>query len=1157
MNKNGHEIPITPSEIASSSVDVSSSNPHPPSSTLNHTISPKFPLTNTLETFPSTSTSTVGKSDYHSIRKETRSESFAREPKCGFCCRVFTLLRRRHHCRSCHMAVCKDCGMKAIDTRRGEHIRLQWYCFKCIREEDGIMEYNSGIRSQSKRMSISVSVPPLQHQSAKKFCIECGYELPKNVKVCIECGTSAQLPIRPGIQTDMEAAEITEKSAGKDEIAGNTDILDGEEEEKTLDPKGDEIEIREGVETGGDEGDVDGNGDDDDKALRGDGELGSLGEENERLKEKIKMLELKVEELKRSVVKDSTVKKEERMQESNMKQGVRVRDHPMYAKYFKLVSMGMPMEQVQERMKQSGIDPAKLEKGDEIVSESKDGMEVPVQEKMAQGDERYDKFFKLKRMGMPLEQIKLKMIAEGLDSNILDQNETLPPIAKSANAPETTEIPCDPDYAKFFKLLKLGMPIEQVKMKVSAAGLNPAILDSEQSAKASKNHTNAGISNGEIASKIATSAAPISTVIEPQLPRKEDVKPHVEMRSLFWSRVPVNVVSSTVWVKLNDANVTLDLTEMEWMFRKNAVDTIKKEDDTKKKKETTSIPQQVLLLDPKRQQNVAIAIARIKMSPTDIKNAILNIDTTLINSETLNVLIQIAPTLEEQDLLKNYNGDQALLGTQEKFFLEMMSIPRYTQRIKCMRFHLSFEDRVLETQAQLDILSAATDELIESRNFRKVLEHILAIGNYLNGGTPRGAAYGFKLDTLTKLHTLRSIDPKINLMHFLAHQLEEHDPDVVHFAGELAHVNDAKRISLEQLRSDISVYSNELMMLRGQVQASNDETEDQFQRVMTPFEKEAAQVVEELNREFNALENQYAELVSSFGEDPRKLGTTSFFALMDDFLSEFKKAYRENHTKDYEHTWTQAKTQAQEEAILKEEEAKAQAKEEEAKAKAKEEEVKVKAKEEEADVESEAKALYSRIMKMVSSYAQKRSKDADAVERFKAITRKFGNDEISADEFCAQVGNCIGRKRALQVIPESARLLVSDAKRLEIRDAYARFSANENTSRKTKAIKLQDIEPVVGEAAHLLHKSVLESVQLALGGDHKKMKEFTSNARKFGGESISAREYYLYLTATFDPDFVGRLVPDLARLLQDGERRHALIRALCESAPGWERFNGY
>ena len=95
-----------------------------------------------------------------------------------------------------------------------------------------------------------------------------------------------------------------------------------------------------------------------------------------------------------------------------------------------------------------------------------------------------------------------------------------------------------------------------------------------------------------------------------------------------------------------------------------------------------------------------------------------------------------------------------------------------------------------------------------------------------------------------------------------------------------------------------------------------------------------------------------------------------------------------------------------------------------------------------------------------------------------------------------------------------------------------------------------------GEEAQQLHKSILEAVQVEFKRDSVKVKEFTSNARRFGNQQMTAKDFYQYLTQAFDADFVARLVPDLARLLQDADKRHALLKALCESAPGWARFAG-
>ncbi|GMF34717.1 unnamed protein product [Phytophthora fragariaefolia] len=887
--------------------------------------------------------------------------------------------------------------------------------------------------------------------------------------------------------------------------------------------------------------------------------------------------------------------------------GVAAKDHPDYLKYFKLLTMGLPAEQVKMKMQAAGVDPSMLDDPDAIIGGTAPSTESTSVSPAAGGilvkdDEQYAKFFKLLKMGMPSEQIKLKMSASGLNPDLLDTPDAPMPGSSSAGAPATASIQVitvkeDPAYEKFFKLVKMGMPPEQVKMKMSAADLNADLLDTPDAPSPNQKAAAAGgASNGLLAGlpppteavKVdpsalkASSASKLSKAApkkpeEPQLPKKETVKPNVELRPLFWTRVPVNVVSSTVWMKLNDSHAELDVDEMEWMFRKNPVEAAKKMDEKKKEAEKVPAqPKEVLLFDPKRQQNVSIAIARFKMSSEDIKNAIYALDGQKLGSEVLNVLISISPTLEEIDMLKNYDGDVKLLGNVEKFFLDLLTIPRYTQRIKCFRYKLQFENRILETQAQLDTLVAATDQVTESDKFRRVLEHILAIGNYLNGSTPRGGAYGFKLDTLMKLHTLKSVDPRVTLMHFLLRQLEEKAPDVITFAGEVPHIVEAKRLSLDQLRADLSSYNTELAMLKGQVGASkNDHIEgDKFYEVMTPFAKDAEEVLEELGRDFNGLETSYQELVSSFGEDPRKVGPMEFFSILDEFVTEFKKAYRQNQTKEYQAIYEEAAAARAAAEAEKAEQLKREAEE----------------RQRQEEERQQNSATYAEIMSIITAWAGKHSpgNEDTVIGQYKDISRSFGMDEITADEFCDHVRQCVGSKCASKIIPNSAKLLSDEAKQNALLEALARFkeqvkkekeskkqqrnslvsppsegreragssSAGRRRNKVVVPLPIKDIEPVVGEEAQLLHKSILESVLAAFGGDTKKMKSFTSHTRKYGNEQITAHEFYQYLMDSFDPDFVGRLVPDLARLLQDSEKRHALIRALCESAPGWAKFAG-
>lgn len=85
-------------------------------------------------------------------------DMFGREPECGVCTKSFNILRRRHHCRGCHIAVCKDCGRKAVDRKKADRARPQWYCMACL-DEDPMLEVTGSRPAYNKRRSFSGASP--------------------------------------------------------------------------------------------------------------------------------------------------------------------------------------------------------------------------------------------------------------------------------------------------------------------------------------------------------------------------------------------------------------------------------------------------------------------------------------------------------------------------------------------------------------------------------------------------------------------------------------------------------------------------------------------------------------------------------------------------------------------------------------------------------------------------------------------------------------------------------------------------------------------------------------------------------------------------------------------------------------------------------------
>ena len=72
----------------------------------------------------------------------------------------------------------------------------------------------------------------------------------------------------------------------------------------------------------------------------------------------------------------------------------------------------------------------------------------------------------------------------------------------------------------------------------------------------------------------------------------------------------------------------------------------------------------------------------------------------------------------------------------------------------------------------LDVLEAST-EVQNSRRFKRVLEIVLAFGNYMNRGQ-RGNASGFRISSINKIiDTKSSVDRKITLLHYLIETIQE------------------------------------------------------------------------------------------------------------------------------------------------------------------------------------------------------------------------------------------------------------------------------------------------------------------------------------------------------------------------------------------------
>lgn len=411
-----------------------------------------------------------------------------------------------------------------------------------------------------------------------------------------------------------------------------------------------------------------------------------------------------------------------------------------------------------------------------------------------------------------------------------------------------------------------------------------------------------------------------ATEHEEKKPKKVGIIPKIPMRSLFWNKIPDRNIHKTIWDHLSDQDVKLDIALLESLFCKalpKAIDEEKK--DSNQTSDKIDKPKEITILDTKVQQNVGIALVKYRMSSHEIRKAIIRMDEKKLDLEKLISLRTLAPTPDDITALKEYDGDIEILGRVEKFFLQIIDIPRYTLRLDCFIFMRKFQLLISEAYCQHDILNRAIDQVENSNSLKKILEIVLALGNYLNGGTPRGGVYGFKLDGLQKLSTVKSVDNKQTLMNFLAMHCETIDNGIIisKLEEELSMTEEASRISLDTCRSEINMLKKNIQLIQEQIIAQQHEIikdpTDAFIEKLTPFVKDAIVEVNKLENEYNIMIKHFKQVVEAYGEeDGNKITTEEFFKLIKEFIESFMKAYHDNEKRRIMHEKAEMKKMAEE-----------------------------------------------------------------------------------------------------------------------------------------------------------------------------------------------------------------------------------------------------
>lgn len=385
------------------------------------------------------------------------------------------------------------------------------------------------------------------------------------------------------------------------------------------------------------------------------------------------------------------------------------------------------------------------------------------------------------------------------------------------------------------------------------------------------------------------------------------------MRGLYWSRVDPRRVPETIWSSITDAHVPVDHGKLEKWFGVPA-GSPKAAEGRARQPPAGDAQQLVQLLQPSRQRNIGISLARVRLPLPALCDAILALDASVVSVELAQVrvtmqhaarpcglllmlcwhaqvLLGILPTEEEELVLREYPGPPDQLPRPERFFYELLRVPQAATRLRVLHALHTFHATATDLAGRVKAVRQACDSVGQSHKLLALLEMVLAVGNHLNGPSPRGGAYGFLLESLDKLPTVKHVrEAHLTLVHFLADMVDQRSQVLLSLPDEWEHVREASKWSMQDLEADLAALRRAVQDARSLLDAS---APAEGPRTLPDFVSHAEACVEEAAAELSIAKEKYGGLAKRFCE-PSSTGHGEFFARLLRFLDALRSARDES-----------------------------------------------------------------------------------------------------------------------------------------------------------------------------------------------------------------------------------------------------------------------
>lgn len=414
-------------------------------------------------------------------------------------------------------------------------------------------------------------------------------------------------------------------------------------------------------------------------------------------------------------------------------------------------------------------------------------------------DPKYDRYFRMLKVGMPMPVVKHAMERDGVDPSVMDGDHNKP-AGYGAGVP----LKQDPKFAKYFKMLNMGLPMGAVKNAMERDGLDASVMDRDHNLPANVSATGEAGGAGAV--------------------REENkVKDTHRRTRLHWDTAR-KVRSNSLWAKIDQdeelEGIQIDEDEFQKLFQAELTPV----DTNKSRVVQTKKGAAVRVIDSKRANNGGIILARLKMTHDEMADAVDRIDHQALSTEQMQNIIEYLPTSDERKALEAYMLSGGIDAAEkfdglcecEKFMVAMMTVKHAKRKVRALLFKLQFQSCLDSLDADTAIVESACDELINSVRLRKLLGIVLNVGNRLNtaGVSGKGKAGAFSLESLLKLNHAKAFDKKTTFLHYIILVVQRNNELLLRVKDDLPTVMKAGRVFWDQLEQDLEEVENQLENVR-------------------------------------------------------------------------------------------------------------------------------------------------------------------------------------------------------------------------------------------------------------------------------------------------------------------------------------------------------